>query len=73
MHRCTQFHTIFANQRIVITALYHLKTKKTELLFQKKKAYVKGKDISKVTGELTALVGDDLQWKLTLGHNATTQ
>ena len=34
---------------------------------------VKGKEISQFTGELTTLVGEELPWKLTLGHDAATK
>ena len=43
------------------------------MLFQKKKAIAKGKNINEVDGELLSLVGDDLPWKLTLGRDATFQ
>ena len=54
----------------MVIATHHFKTKRTELSFGKKKALVKGKGIDNFTGELTCLMGDEMPWKLTLGHNA---
>ena len=57
----------------MITASHNLKTNRIEMIFKKKKAVVKGKNLGAENGVLTSLADEELGWKVALGHDATAK